>query len=163
MYVTDFMALAHRFSFIVAACAPWLDVAFSFCSCVTIKYQFFSVKIICWRRQPGFPSIFLTAQLCGFKITLVYQLIWNNLKIQYFIYIWDEFTVPSLMDTVQDRNHYFLVIPVITLNKPRAVKLFGKLQLLTCGTKTCGGLFLRIWWFFCVLRELIFEIRTDWF
>ena len=96
-------------------------------------------------RQPGLPSIFLRAQLCGFKITLVYHLIWNNLKIQYFIYIWDGFTVPSLMDTVQDRNHYFLVIPVITLNKPRAVILFGKLQMLPCGTKN--------------LREFIF---ADW-
>ena len=114
------MALAHHFSFIAAPCAPWLDVALSFCSWATIKCQCFFVKIICW-RQPGLPSIFLRAQLCGFKITLVYRLIWNNLKIQYFINIWDGFTFPSLMDTVQDRNHYFLVIPVITLNKPRAV------------------------------------------
>ena len=122
-----------------------------------------ALKIICWRRQPGLPSIFLKAQLCGFKITLVYHLIWNNLNIQYFIYIWDGFTVPSLMDTVQDRNHCFLVMPVITLNKPRAVILFGKLQLLPCGTKNLREFIFADWWFFCVLQELIFEIRTDWF
>ena len=105
MYVTDFMALAHHFSFIAAPCAPWLDVALSFCSWATIKRQFFFVKIICWLRQPGLPSIFLRAKLGGFKITLVYHFIWNNLKIQYFIYIWDGFTVLSLVDTVQDINH----------------------------------------------------------
>ena len=130
-------------------------VALSFCSWATIKCQFFFVKIVCWRLQLGLPSIVLRAQLCGFKITLVYHLIWNNLKIQYFIYIWDGFTVPSLMDTVQDRNHYFLVIPVITLNKPRAVILFGKLQLLPCGAKNLREFIFADWWFFCVLQELI--------